>query len=301
MRFTYPWLNPRLKGTKKAGLISLGSVDEKIPLILFTLLLSTDITLAFYQNYPFSPSRSIALLEEIKSFILNIEARSIVFDLRVQDWTGFQNLRQSRKLARHLQDICSFRHISSSVFMSSGSQQLGHFVGLPFEILEAREVFEGKGSPDLVKFALEMGSDFLLLSKKVQHRMEANILLKEKIMSGEVSSLAAKILKTPFSPLDASKKIGIFAPKEGFLHHWIPEELLILKHKFFSFLPGSGISLLRKQGDMLKKGDEIAEVYFLEGQQKFWSDDDFKRGFFISSDPPDFRPFILERLEMKFL
>ncbi len=300
MPFAFPWLSCRGKGPENVGLISLGSIDEKIPLILYPLLLSADITLGFYRNYHFPPSRSSVFLEEIKSFLQKIEERAIVFDLRVQDWLEFQTLRKSRKLGHTLQGICSFRHISSSVILSSGSQQLGSLMGIPFEVLEAREVLDGKGPFDLAKFALELGSDFLLLTKKIRHKMEANSLLREKIVSGEASSFAGEILGINSLYLDAKTKMRIYSPKEGYLHHWNPKDLLTIKRRHFSSLPGGGFSLLKKHRDKIKKGEAIAEAYLLDDHREFWPDDDFKRACIISTEPPDFRPFILERLEMRF-
>jgi thymidine phosphorylase len=300
MHFSYPWLTHKRRGSQNVGLISLGSIDEKIPLILYTLLLSADITLSLYQNYHVPPSPSSDFLEEIKRILLNAEPKAIVFDLKVQDWPHFQNLKQSRKLAHALQEICSFRQISSSVVLSSGSQQLGNYIGLPYEILEAREVLEGTGPPDLVKFALEIGSDFLLLTKKAQHKMEANIFLKEKIVSGELSSRAGKILGTFSSCLDTKIKKRINSLIDGYLHHWVPEELLALKLKLLSSLPGSGFSLLKKHGDKISRGDEIAYIYLSGDQQKLWSDESFEKAFVVSDEPPDFRPFILEKSEMRF-
>ena len=300
MPFVFPWLNQEGKGSENVGLISWGSCDEKIPLILYTLLLSTDIALNFYRNYPFPPSYSSAVLEEITDFIQHIEGRAIVFDLRIQDWPDFQNLRQSRELGHTLQDVCSHRHINSSVILSSGSQQLGSLIGFPFEILETREVLEGKGPPDLVKFALEIGSDFLLLTKKTQHKMEAHILLKEKIVSGEASSLANGIWGTSSPYLDARTKKQVSSPTQGYLHHWNPKVLLTIKNKFSTSFSGSGFSLLKKHGDKIKKGDPIAEAFLLEDHKPYKADDDFIRAYNISAEPPDFRPFILERLEMKF-
>ena len=301
MPFAFPWVNHKGTGSEKVGLISLGSVDKKIPLILYPLLLSVDIALGFYRNYPFPPSRSSTFLDEIMSFILNIEAKAVVFDLRAQDWPDFQNLRQSRELGHTLLHTCSRRHISSCVILSSGSQQPGSLMGIPFEILESREVLEGKGPPDLAKFALEMGSDFLLLTKKAQHKMEAHILLKEKIMSGEASRLAEDILGTPSPYTEGRTKKKIYSSEQGYVHYWNPKVLLAIKNKFSASFPESGFALLKKQGDRLKKGDSIAEAFLLEDHRKYGADDDFKRACAISIEPPDFRPFILERLERRLL
>ncbi len=289
------------KTSHQVGLISLGTIDEKIPLVLSILLLSTDIALNLYQNSHFPLSATAPILEDIKRFLLNIEGREIVFDLRVQDWKDFQSMKKSREFAHTLQEICSSRQMSSSAILSSGSQQLGNLLGLPFETFEARQVLEGMGPPELIKFALEIGSDFLLLTKRARHKMEANIFLKEKIVSGEVSRLARKILGTASPYHDQKITKRIYAPKKGYFERWVPEKLLTIKNEFFSSYPGSGFSLLKKHGDQIKKGDEIAEAYILEGQQKFWSDEVFKGSFIISTYPPDFRPFILERQEMRFL
>jgi thymidine phosphorylase len=300
MSFAFPWMNHEIKASENVGLISLGAIDEKIPLILHTLLPSVDIALGCYQNYHFPPLHMEALFDEIKSFIQNIEGKAIVFDLRVQDWPDFQRLRQSRELGHSLQHICSLRHISSSVILSSGSQQPGNLMGIPFEVLEARDVLGGKGPADLSKFALEIGSDFLLLTKKVRHKMEAHILLKEKILSGEASSLAEAILDTSFSSLVAHTKKRVYSPERGYLHHWNPKVLLTIRNRLSTSFPGSGFALLKSQGEKLKKGDPIAETFLLEGHKKYDVDNDLKGACTISAKPPDFRPFVLERFEMKF-
>ncbi len=300
MPSVYPWINPERKGLENVGLISLGSIDEKIPLILYPLLLSVDITLGCYRKHSFPPIPSRAFFDGIKRLIQNVEGKAIVFDLRVQDWPDFHRLRQSREFAHSLQHICSLQHISSSVILSSSSQQPGNLLGIPFEILEASEVLNGKGPADLVKFALEIGADFLLLTKRVRHKMDAHILLKEKILSGKASSLAQGILGTSSPYLFAQTKKRIYSPEKGYLHHWNPNTLLTLKNKFSTSFPGSGFALLKRYGDKLKIGDPIAETFLSEDPKKYDADNDFKRACVISSKPPDFRPFILERLEMKF-
>jgi thymidine phosphorylase len=303
MQFPYPWLNLKGRGPENVGLISSGAVDEKIPLILHLLLISFDITLDFHHNCGFfSSGLPISLsLEKTKRFLLKTESRSIVFDIRVPDWSDFKNLSQSRQLSRNLQDICSRRGIGSSVFLSSGSQQPGNLLGPWFEILEARDVFEGKGPPDLVKFAFEIAADFLLLTKKARHRMEANILLKEKIMSGEAAGLAFENLRIPSPSPGVRTKIRIDSLREGYLHHWVPHALLALRHKLLSTIPGSGFSLLRKQGDKIKRGEKILEAYFLDDQKKWGAVEDLRKTFVISTDRPVFRPFILERPQLRLL
>ncbi len=301
MHNVYPWMKPEGTGSHRVGLVSSGAIDEKIPFILYALLLSADLNLNLYQNYPFPLSDSAAFIEETESILLNSQRSAVVFDLRVQDWTDTNHMEQSRRLALSLQDICSHHRISSSVILASGSQQLGNCLGFPFEISEAKEVLEGKGPPDLLKFALEIGSDFLLLTKKVRHKMEANIFLKEKILSGDTSSRLPEIFKTCIPCLETKIKKRVYSPKEGYLHHWVPEALLHLKHKFLSFLPGSGFFFLKKHRDKVRRGDEIAQVQISKDQQLFLPDEFFDKTFVISQESPDFQPFILDKTELRFI
>ena len=62
----YPWTNLTSWEGSKVGLISIGSIEEKIPYILYPLLLSSNVVFSFYKNYGYPKALSIEIIYEIQ-------------------------------------------------------------------------------------------------------------------------------------------------------------------------------------------------------------------------------------------
>lgn len=282
----YPRTKPASRGTEKVGLFSIGSFEEKIPFVLSPLLLSLDLVLSRHKNYEYPKNLSVELINEIKSSLQKKNIKSVVFDLRIHDWTNALNLRHSRILSQSLQDICDDFQISNSIILSNGAQLLGNAVGVFSEKMEAREVLRGEGPLDLTKFALEIGADFLLMTKKNHQRIEAKKWMRDKIINGELSS----------SHPDFTEKTKISSKKKGYVHHLAMDKLHALRSYLSSAHPGIGLSLTKKPGDWVAKGDAIVDVYLPKGQKNPLKQEICQRIFVISNDPPNHQPLILERL-----
>ena len=271
---------------ERVGLISVGSLEKKLPFVLYPLLLCSDVVLSFYKNYDYPQDLSIELIEEIRSLLQKKNVKNVVFDLRIQHWTIAPHLRRTRHLSQTLQDICNDLEINTSILLSNGSQLFGNAVGPLSEMMEVSDILKGEGPPDLKKFCLEIGADFLMMTKKTDQRIEAKKWLRDKILGGELS---------PSFP-DLSEKWKFRSLKQGYVHHLAMDELLTLKSELAKAHPGICLSIKKRAGDWVEIGEVLIEVYFLEGQKKPLDRRTCQKIFVFSADPPKYQPLILERL-----
>jgi pyrimidine-nucleoside phosphorylase len=293
----YPWTKSAPKGAEKAGLITIGSFEDKIPFILYPILLTADIVLYPYKNFHCPQDISVEVIDEIKDLIQKKKMKSVVIDLRVQNWSDNRILRHSRALSSSLQDICLDFSIDSSIILSNGDQLIGNAVGPLYEMIEACKVLKGEGPPDLTKFALEISAELLVATKKAQHRRDAKTWLRDKIIDRDFSGTETEITSQASFPTVSTRKIKFSSQKPGYIHHLAMNELHSLRSALAAVNLGIGFSLIGKAGDRIEPGDDIFEVYLPEGQQNPLDEKAYQRALVISSDPPDHQPLILEWIE----
>lgn len=276
-------------------MISLGSLEDKIFIILSFLLRSAGVDFVLYKNYDFPKSNIDLLLDDIQSILVKQSLSGIVFDLRVRGWPNVQSLKKAMNLSRAFQNICDNLQINSSVFLCNGHQPLGNALGATHELIEAGEVLKGKGPLDLQKYALEVGTDLLLLTKRFQQKWEAKRFFKDEIIKG--NAVHGFMLKNGNSPsyISSKKKLKISSPRKGYIHFLSMEAIFKTKSKLGSSCPGNGINLLKKVGDKTEKGDHLVEIFGPQNKEIFQMQKDIQKAYIISPKPPDFQPLILEK------
>jgi pyrimidine-nucleoside phosphorylase len=271
---------------ENAGFISIGSLEEKLPTVLVPLLSSSDIILGNCKNYTYPRELSVELIDEIKLLLQKKNIKSVVFDLRIHGWTDTPNLKRSRILARSLQDLCDDLQINNSIFLSNGDHFFGNAVGRYSEKMEAREVLRGEGPPDLTKFALEIGADYMLMTQKARLRTVAKKQLRDKIISGEIA---------PSRP-GFAEKTAMPSKKNGYIHHIALDKLNALRTYLSIIHPELGLQLAKKPGDWVAKGETVADVCIPEGQKNPIKQKTCQELFVMFNTPPNHHPLILERL-----
>lgn len=297
MRPQYPWTKNAARDKDKVGLFSFGSVEEKMPFVMYPYLLSSDVLLCAYKNYDYPEDLSVEITEGIKSLLRTENLKGVVFDVRVPDWTNIQNLRHARDLSLSLLKICSDLAITSSATLSNGCQLIGNAVGLFYEMMEARDVLKGEGPSDLTKFTLEIGADFLLMTKRARERIKAKKRLRDQIVNGTFIEASEEISSQISSWIVSSEKIRISTQKKGFVHYLAMNKIHSLKSKLAAAHPGNGFSLIKKPGDWIEIGDDIVEVLLPKGQKNPLEDKAFKKAFVITNDPSYHQPLILEKID----
>lgn len=299
MHSRYPWTAPNLGGKENAALFSIGSMGLRIPLALHPLLLSSDIALSVYRCFEYPKELSIELIDDIKSTLRTENTKNVVFDLRIHNWTDAGHFQGIRHLALMLREYCSEMEINSSTILSNGKHFIGTALGVYPEILEANSVLRGIGPPDLTKFILEIGAEFLLMRGRSSQKHDAKKWLRDRIIEGELSVSAPEILGQDVSSLARVKKHKIYSSEKGYVHHLDLDALWSFKSGPASFHPVIGLSLSKRPGDWLDVGTELLEVFLPEKMELPIKGKSLEKIYILSDNPPEHQPFILERFPLK--
>jgi pyrimidine-nucleoside phosphorylase len=253
------------------------------------------------------------LLCAIATIILTGDVKGAVLDIKVACGTLIKNAKDARNMARSLKKICSRINVRTSYILSDMNQPVGQAIGSSLELIEALELLKGKGPLDVLKIALELGTEMLLLAEKVPDRIAAKKLLKNKIINGEALEKFKEIIKAQrgnariiddysILPL-AREKIKIASQNKGYIQniridriYFIGKELGVFrKRQGYPIDHGSGFLIHKKIGDWVEKNEILAEVYSNTIKDRSWIEKEFRKALAISPKPPDFRPFIIER------
>jgi pyrimidine-nucleoside phosphorylase len=256
-------------------------------------------------------------LSRFMSSILLSGVKGASFDLKVGENFFLKNLQEARSLTLSLKKVCSSLRINSAFILSDISQPLGQAVGNSLEVKEVLEVLKGNGPTDVLKLALTLGTEILLLAKKALNRTEAKIALKEKIVGGEALEKFKKIIEAQkgdpriiddYSLLpQARNRMKIISPKKGFIHKIIMKQIRATcleleregKEAADSIDHGVGLLIFKKIGEKTEKGETLAEVHFDNLKNISVLEKESQRAFMISEEPPSFQPFIIERTGAK--
>lgn len=255
-----------------------------------------------------------SLLGCFMSSILLCGVNGASFNIKVGEGSFLKNSKEARSLALSLKSVCNRLRISSTFILSDMNQPLGQALGNSLEIIEVLEVLKGNGPLDVLKLALELGTEILLLAKKSLNRTEVKKDLKKKIIKGEALEKFKQIIEAQkgnpriiddysFLP-QAKNKMKILSPNKGFIHKIMMKRIRSVcleletggKKPADSSDHGTGLLIFRKIGGKVEKGETLAEVHFNKVKNISRLEKESQRAFMISEKPPDFWPFIIERI-----
>jgi pyrimidine-nucleoside phosphorylase len=281
------------------------------------LIVPESINSSFKRIYPSEEALSLKdpkkFLCAITTIILMGDVKGAVFDIKVAREALIKNVQDARNMDRSLKKICSQANIRTSCIVSHMNQPLGQAIGNSLEVIEALEILKERGPLDILKIALELGTEMLLLAEKVPHRFAAKKLLKNKIINGEALEKFKEIIQAQkgnariiddYSILPRAKeKITIASQKKGYVQniridriYFIGKELGVFRKRTgYPIDHGSGFLIHKKIGDWVEKNEILAEVYSNNIKDRSWIEKEFRKALAISQKPPDFRPFIIER------
>ena len=111
-------------------------------------------------------------------------ADAIVLDVKVGDGAFMKDEESATLLAREMVEIGNNVGVKTIAVISDMNQPLGYAVGNSLEIIEAINTLKGNGPLDLLELCFALGSNMLLLAKRVDTLEEGRALLKENIDNG---------------------------------------------------------------------------------------------------------------------
>ncbi|NLK93642.1 MAG: pyrimidine-nucleoside phosphorylase [Clostridiales bacterium] len=206
-------------------------------------------------------------------------ANAIVLDVKVGEGAFMKTPGEARALAKEMVDIGKSVGRKTIAVISDMDQPLGYAIGNSLEIIEAINTLKGKGPKDLLELSLVLGSNMLLLAKKVSTIEEGKKLLLENIKNGKALKKLKEFIIAQGGNEEFVDNIDLFekpsyiidvkSNSSGVIKKIHSEALGIIAMKLGagrekkedSIDLSVGIVLEKKRGDKVSKGEVLAKVY----------------------------------------
>ncbi|MDD6795627.1 MAG: pyrimidine-nucleoside phosphorylase [Clostridiaceae bacterium] len=206
-------------------------------------------------------------------------ADGIVLDVKVGEGAFMKTPEDARALAKEMVDIGHHVGRETIAVISDMDQPLGYAVGNSLEVIEAINTLKGNGPQDLLELALTLGSNMLLIAKKVQTFEEGKKLLLENIYNGKALAKLKEFVKAqggdaslvdhPENFPKAKYKLEVRAKSSGIISKIHAERVGLIAMelgagratKESSIDLAVGIVLNKKRNDAVKEGDLLATIY----------------------------------------
>lgn len=199
----------------------------------------------------------------------------LVLDVKFGTGAFMRNYRKAHALGRTMIQIGKRSGVKVTAMLTDMNNPLGEYIGNSLEVIEAIEALKGRGPHDLMKITYALGTAMLRLAMVKGGKK----LLEQKIHNGEALSKFKQIIKhqggdiriiDDYSRLPvAQKKTIVRAKKSGYVHaidtFHIGMQLIALgggrRRKSDIIDPSCGFKIHKKIGDVVAKGEPLAEVY----------------------------------------
>ena len=206
-------------------------------------------------------------------------ADAIVLDVKVGDGAFMKDEESATLLAREMVKIGNNVGVKTIAVISDMNQPLGYAVGNSLEIIEAINTLKGNGPLDLLELCFALGSNMLLLAKRVDTLEEGRALLKENIDNGNALNKLKEFVLAQGGDVsyidDTSKfesakyKIEVIAESNGMVTKINAQEVGIIAMEIGAGRATKedkidlsvGIVFNKKCSDKVKEGDILAVIY----------------------------------------
>ena len=202
-------------------------------------------------------------------------ADALVFDVKAGDGAFMKNTVEAGRLARQLVDLAAARGVRTRALVTDMEEPLGRMVGNALEVRECLDLLEGKGPADTRELVLALAAAMLELAGEPPG--QARALLERHLDSGLAREKFLAMVKGQGGDAEALEKglpkavvqAEVAAPESGFITgiragHVGRAAFVLGAGRAGKNDPvdhAAGISLLKKPGDPVKKGDKVALLH----------------------------------------
>lgn len=249
------------------------------------------------------------IASSIMSKKLAAGAHTIVLDVKYGSGAFMKTSEDAEALAKEMVKIGNNCGRNTSAVITNMDIPLGNNIGNALEVKEAIEVLTGKGPEDLKAVCLALASQIISLSKGIE-KTEAEKLTSDALQGGKafekfkewISSQGGNSEWIDNPELFPKAKISydIKATEHGFISHMDAEKIGICavilgagrETKADTIDMSAGITLCKKTGDEVKKGDTIATLYTNKPSSLKSAEKVFLEAISVSEEKPDIKPLV---------
>lgn len=238
---------------------------------------------------------------------------AIVLDVKTGSGAFMQTVQEARELAQVMVDIGKGAGKKIVALLTEMDRPLGANIGNALEVAEAAEVLKGGGPDDLKEICIELAANMLMLGGKGSLE-ECRSMALRAISEGTGMAKLIEMVerqggdpevvenpgRLPQAPIKAEWK----AVSSGYIQSMRAEKLgmasVVLgagrKTKNDAIDPAAGITLLKKTGDAVEKGETIAVLHTSREECIAEALHMLYASVEIGVDLPAIRPLILDRI-----
>jgi len=243
-------------------------------------------------------------------------ASGLVLDVKTGSGAFMRKPGDAKELARNMIEIGKGNGRQMKALITDMSQPLGTAVGNASEIMQAIALMKGKGPEDIKSIIVELSARMLVMAGAAGELEEAKKLSEENLRNGKALNVFADLIKAqggnpdvcdkPEKILDLPKfsvsvksdrtgyisafdtrKIGLCALSLGAGRERIDDEI------DFS----AGIEVLKKIGDEVRKGEEVAVLYSSSVSEMKAAEKEYLNALAVSEEEPEVPPLVYEEME----
>jgi len=242
-------------------------------------------------------------------------ADAIVLDVKTGNGAFMKSYEGAVELAQTMVEIGQEVGRNTIAVVSDMDQPLGWAVGNALEVKEAIDTLKGEGPYDLTELCLTLGTQMLLLAEVANNSEEAREMLERAISDGsglaKLKELIAKqggnpeVVDNPDLLPQAKYSVEVTAPRDGYVQRIEAEEVgisaMILgagrETKESEIDLAVGLTLAKKVGDELAKGDAIATLYYNDETKVEEAKEILLKAYQIGDTKLELNPLIYEIID----
>lgn len=259
--------------------------------------------------------RSIPLIAaSIMSKKLAAGADAIVLDVKTGSGAFMKTVEEAKSLARAMVKIGNGAGRRTVAVVTDMDKPLGNAIGNALEVKEAIEVLSGKGPQDITEICTTLAGKMLDLAGKGDFKSckaqaeeairNRSALEKLKLMIRSQKGLEDVVNDTNLLP-KASYVKEYLAPEGGYIESMVSDRLGVASMllgagratKESQIDPAAGITLLKKPGDRIEKGEAMMVLHANNPELFEAAVKEIDKAVRISSQKPADLPLILDIIE----
>lgn len=202
-------------------------------------------------------------------------AKNLVLDVKVGNGAFMKNIEDAKLLAETMVTIGENCGIKTIAVLTDMNQPLGNAIGNAIEIEEVLAILTGKGPRDLNEISIELATQMLSLTKKVEYSLAKQQVI-EVLNSNQALHKFTEFIVSQNGNLEQFQQVKkskyqyeVRSTKEGYIYSMNTEEIGKIScrlgagrmKKEDSIDPTAGIYLQKKIGDYIHVGDIVATLY----------------------------------------
>ncbi|HEX6947039.1 MAG TPA: thymidine phosphorylase [Acidimicrobiia bacterium] len=205
----------------------------------------------------------------------------LVLDVKTGSGAFMRTLEDSRRLAETMVGIGNSYGVKTVALITSMEQPLGHEVGNASEIRESIEVLRGGGPPDIVELTFALGEVMLELAgidggrERLQSAIDDGSALQKFIDVARAHGGDVGVIEDPSKLAMAREQAEVLAASDGYVTRCdamtigaVSTRLGAGREKVEDEVdPGVGITVLKKIGDRVERGEPLAVARFSDPQR----------------------------------